>query len=132
MLNNMLNLSFWFDRYPEPFTPLFFWILLSIFIAAVVFGIISSILISKNKKDKLKKMVWSKCAGWAYALGIAGLLLVFLKQQQAPYLGMRVLTTLWLLISLVWLIFILKFLFIKVPKLKKEQQEKAEFEKYIP
>lgn len=132
MLNNLLKFSYWFDVPASFLTPNIFWILISIFAVAIIVGIISSVFSSKNKKDKLKKKLWSKFISWGYTVGIVGLILTFLKQQKTPYLGMRIWLLVWLLFSFVWLIFILKFVILKVPKIKKEQREKEEFEKYLP
>ncbi len=132
MWSNLLKFSYWFDVRPLFFTPIIFWILFGVFVLVVLVGVLASIIISKNKPDKLKKRIWVKISRWGYTAGLVGLLLIFLKQQRAPYLGMRVWTLLWLVASFIWLIFILKYILIKVPKIRREQKQKEEFEKYLP
>ncbi|MBU1131551.1 hypothetical protein KJ840_05475 [Patescibacteria group bacterium] len=132
-MNKFLNFSFWLDAKPLPFMPVFYWLALGVCLGAIILGVISSVLRSKKFKDnKLAKKVWQKIGNWSYSFGGAGLVLIFLKQQRVPYLGMRVWFVLWLLAFFVWLLFILKYIFIKVPKIKKEQKKKKEFEKYLP
>lgn len=132
MFANILKFSYWFDVRPLFFTPIIFWILFGVFVLAVLVGVLASIIISKNKPDKLKKRIWVKISRWGYTAGLVGLLLIFLKQQRTPYLGMRIWTLLWLVASFIWLIFILKYILIKVPKIRREQKQKEEFEKYLP
>lgn len=132
MWTNLLKFSYWLDVRPLFFTPVIFWILFGFFMAAVVLGAASSLIISKNKQNKFKKKIWVKVSSWGYTAGLIGLLLIFLKQQRAPYLGMRVWIFLWLIYSFVWLALILKYIFIKVPKIRREQKQKEEFEKYLP
>jgi hypothetical protein len=50
----------------------------------------------------------------------------------AMYLGMRAWFAIWLLVHLVWLVFVLKFILLEVPKAKKEVARKREFQKYLP
>jgi len=132
MFNQLLKFSYWFDTYPLFFTPVFFWVLLSLFLALTILGTYLAVRVSKQKMDSLKKKIFSKFFHWSLSAGIAGLILVFFKQQRTPYLGMRIWILIWLIICFIWLIFVLKFLFRQVPKIKKEQQEKQEFEKYLP
>jgi len=128
----MLTLSYWFDTYPFFFTPIFFWGFLGLFMIAIVFGAICLKIITKGKVNKTSHKVWLKLRSWSFSLGIVGLILVFFKQQRTPYLGMRIWLLVWLIICLIWLIFIVKYLLINVPKIKKEEIEKKEFEKYLP
>ena len=106
-------------------------------IVAIAYAVISLIILKftflkKKSSDKLVQAIWIKLASFGFSLGIVGLILGFLKHQRAPYLGMRLWLSLWLLICLVWLLFILKYIFLEIPKIRRARQAKAEFEKYLP
>jgi hypothetical protein len=57
---------------------------------------------------------------------------MFLKQQRAAYLGMRVWLMLWLLVCFIWLLFIIKYIVKEVPRIKEERLARKEFDKYLP
>ncbi|MBU1037146.1 hypothetical protein KKF32_03870 [Patescibacteria group bacterium] len=132
MLENILKTDYWFATKPLAFNPLILKILLVVFIVIIILAIISSLLFLKKPKDKLSKKIWSKLTNWLYAFGIVNLIFVFFRQERIPYLSMRLIMFLWLLASFIWLIFILRFMFLKIPKVKREQTQKEELEKYLP
>ena len=131
-MNRLLQTSFWFDVQPLPFNNIAYWIIAGVFLAGIIFAIIGLGFKKKNKENKLAFKVWSKLTNFGFSFGIVGFILVFLKQQRVPYLGMRVWLILWFLICLVWLVFILKYIIIEVPRLRKEKEVHKEKEKYIP
>ncbi len=132
MFNNILQLSFWFDLRPSFFTPIFFWFFIILFIIILLFALFSTYLLKNRLKSGTSKIVWTKLLHLSYSTSTVGLILVFLKQQRASYLGMRVWLFLWLLICFIWLLFIIKYLIKEVPRIKRERQERREFEKYLP
>lgn len=132
-MKQFINPLFWFDVRPLPFLALFFWPLLIICLAALVFGIIFTILRHRRFKNNfLIKKILTKSGRWFYSFSLIGLALIFFRQQMVLYLGMRFWFAIWLLSHLVWLVFILKFILLEVPKAKKEIARKKEFEKYLP
>lgn len=131
-MGNFLKISFWFDITPDPYTLKVFWGLIVIFALAIILGSASLFFLKKYQDNKLVKKVWSKFMSWGYSAGLIGLLLIFFRQQKAPYFGMRIIMALWLAVVAVWLFFILKFWLLEVPKIKKEQQRKEELRKYLP
>jgi len=132
-MEKFLTLSFWLDAHPVFFSLPAYWTLLIVCLAAIAFGLVSTYLTIKVYQPRsLANSLWTRLGSWAYGFGLVGLLLTFLKQQRTPYLGMRLWFALWFLGFIVWLGFILKYIFIEVPKIKKEQQKKKELEKYLP
>lgn len=132
-MSNILKLSFWFDRPVLPFSANILWPILFICGLAIALGVLSTVLRQKKlKNNKLALKIWQKLGQWSYSFGITGLIFSFFKQQMTIYLGMRFWFVLWALIWLIWLAFILKFILFKAPKIKKERQQKEEFEKYLP
>lgn len=132
-MSNFFKFSFWFDVYPLTFTTAILWGLLGLCLAAVIISII--VRYYKSKKLTLSRLAGkalSKFCNWLLSFGLVGLLLTFFKQQRAPYLGMRVWLLLWAVAWLIWLAFIIKYVLITIPKIKKETEKKQEFEKYLP
>lgn len=129
--SNLLKFDYWFEARTIPLGPVTLKILLVILLAALILAIIISFRKAKIK-EKLENRLFGKLANWLYSLSIVGLIFLFFRQQSVPYLGMRFLIALWFLICLVWLIFILRFIIVKIPKIKEEKQKKLELEKYLP
>jgi ABC-type bacteriocin/lantibiotic exporter with double-glycine peptidase domain len=65
-------------------------------------------------------------------MGFSGLLLVFFRVVNAYFIGAPFWILFWLVVLLVWLYFILRYIFVKMPKLKEEIEMKRELEKYLP
>ena len=128
----LLQPSFWFDAYPLPFNQPAFWVFTGVFLAGIALGFILYYLQAKKLGDKLLLKAFRKFTNFGFSFGMVGLILVFFKHQRVPYLGMRIWLTLWLLACLGWLIFILKYALLDLPKLKKEKERQKEFEKYLP
>lgn len=132
-MSNFLKSSFWFDRPVLPFNANILWLIFIICLLAIAAGIVSTYLRRKKlKNNKLALKTWKKLGQWLYSFGVVGLILIFFKQQMTPYLGMRFWFVLWLLAWLIWLIFIVKYIVIEIPIIKREQIKKQELEKYLP
>jgi len=131
-MSNFFSFKFYFDTYPAAIHPLTFYIITGLFLLIFVLGLICAFFISKKKVDGITKKIYEKIANWGLWSGIIGLFILFLKYQRAPYLGMRVWSLLWILFTLVWLILIIKFYLKDVPKLKKQREQKKQFNKYLP
>lgn len=123
--------SFWFDAYPLPFEPRAFWAALAVLLAALLFGFFT---VWRRQKlmDKLNQKIWQQFGNLAFSFSFVGFILFFLKQQRTPYLGMRIWLSLWLLICLAWLFFILRFIVKETPRIKEEKRKQAEIKKYLP
>jgi len=129
---NWLKLDYLFTNYMAPISSATFKlatiVYLLFFIAAIVFSFIR-----KGKEiDKLYVRLFQRLGNWCFSLSIVGLLLMFFRHQLVPYLGMRAWSLLWWLICAIWMIYILKYLLVNIPKQKKKLKIKEEFEKYLP
>lgn len=105
--------------------------------AVIIFGaaVIASILIwifLKTSKAPYKEKIKSAISNWLLWLGISGLILVFFRWQEIPYLSARILFEILFLVFLIWLGFILKYLIFNYKKDKDNFAERMRFEKYLP
>lgn len=131
-MNQIFQVSFWFDAFPLPFTTTAFWILLCLFLAGLALGFVGLFFQTKFLTDKLVKKLWLKLTSFGFSFGLAGLVLFFLKYQRIPYLGMRLWLILWLLACVIWFGFIVKYIIIDLPKAREEKKQKEQLLKYIP
>lgn len=82
--------------------------------------------------NKFVHRLMSKYFSWLVVSGLSGLLLVWWRYEQIYFLAARFWLIIWPAGFLVWLFFILKFQWRVVPKIKRNQQKKQTFEKYLP
>ena len=108
-----------------------------VFRAILVFVIILAVLtlffyfLKKQKKFGFYKRILSRLNNLCLANVIIGTFIIFFVYEQLPFLSMRIWFLLWLLGILVWLGFIVNSM-LKIPKLKKNQAEEENYQKYIP
>jgi len=78
------------------------------------------------------KVLYKRIGAWFIVLSVLSAITVFFTQTYTPLLGSRFWFVVWLLMGLVWLYFIARFAFGKLPKQIKEMNERREREKYLP
>ena len=109
----------------------------AIIILAVVFGLIIiagiiSKLIENKTKDGLKIKAYRRIFNLGLTMGILGYVYLFFAWQGVTLLGARFLLLVWLLVLLFWFGFILKYLLLNVPRLRRDIDSRRSFEKYLP
>lgn len=111
-------------------TAKFFYLFLGV---CLVLALSSRFIVHQQEKDKnvpLRKL-WQKLTTFFASLSIAGLLLLFFRQQQIYFLSMPLFLYLWLIGALVWLIFIIRWVMTKMKRTQREIEEKKERERYL-
>lgn len=131
-LIDIISPRFWFSLNPGPMSYKFQLALTWLFGLALILAIIFRILIIVQKKDLLIIKFWRKLFRLFLVMGLIGFVLLFFFYEGVPILGARFWFLLWILAFIVWLVFALIFLIVKVPRIKKETEEKKQFEKYLP
>jgi hypothetical protein len=127
-MNNLLNLSFWFDLRPPALIPVFNYI----FIGFILFLIILMIVSFKFKnKHKVYKGVLISLYNFSFTNTIIGVILLFFNYQRVPFLAARFWFLFWAILILVWLFFIYKKLK-KIPAQREKIVAQEEFNKYLP
>jgi amino acid transporter len=129
-MNTLLSPSFWFKLRPGLLSPFVFRSLI-VFLVILIAGLIVFNLLKKQKTAGLYRKIWLKLGNFCLANLIIGLFLLFFAFEQLPFLAMRIWFLLWALGMIVWFLYIVKVMS-KIPDIKKEKQEKEEFQKYIP
>lgn len=132
-MHPLLSLSYWTSLLPPPtFDPLFFYLTVAEFGGALIVAIVLFVL-SKKWSDRI---FWAKAAPrighmlvWYSVLGFLNLWLAY---EQVYLWGARFWILVLMLGALIWLGFILKYIFKKMPKEKAAYEEKMRIRKYIP
>lgn len=82
--------------------------------------------------QKLKKEFFKKIIALFVTTAILGLMFIFFRMQEIPYLSSRLAMLILIVMFIIWGGFILYFRLVIMPKKIKIIKEKEEFEKYIP
>lgn len=131
-LKNLFTLEYWFTLNPEPFLPVVLKILYVFFGLMIVCGIAAKIMSKKHAGYPPTRNLYEKFYYFLSSMGFVGLVLVFFRAVRAYFIGAPFWMLIWLIVLLVWLYFILRYAFVKMPKLKEEIEMKRELEKYLP
>jgi len=126
---NFLSLGYWFNTQPGALVPGAMK-LLSVFLVLLFAAAFMAYLRSKNKKDSYRK-IWEKVFNFSLANLAIGLILLFFFYENIPFLSMRFLGLVWLLIMFYWAYFVWKEAK-KIPLRKEKRKQEEEYKKYIP
>ena len=88
--------------------------------------------VSSRGVDSLKAKGLKRLGSLGVTMGLLGFLYLFFAWQRAVLLGARFWLLVWLLTTLVWLFFILKYLLMVVPAKRREIDQRRRFEQYLP
>jgi len=129
---NWFKFEYLFSNNLWPITTNVFRFAVGVYILIFVLAVVFSVLRQSKRFAAPYRRVMQKLAKWCFSFSIVGLILMFFRNQLIPYLGMRAWTMIWFVICAAWFIYILKFLFVNIPKQKKNLRIKEDFEKYLP
>jgi len=106
---------------------LYFLIIFGIFIVlSVIFFFIA------RRKDKTYHKLQKRAFIFFVVMGIIGLLLIFFRFEQIPYLGSRLMFLALVLTLILWGCWIGFYVIFKLPKEKQKIFKKQKFNKYLP
>ncbi len=120
-----------FSSYAPKFQDSTYSILMYSLSAMIVLGIIFKIVAALQKMVPWKTL-YNRIGGWLITISVLSLVSVFFTQTATPLLGSRFWFVLWMIIALVWLYYICKFAFTKLPKQVEEMHEQQQRAKYLP
>lgn len=109
----------------------FFYVLFGILLLLALIARLMARQQDKQKNLPLAKL-WHKLTTFFFSLGLIGICLLFFRQQKVYTLSMPLFWYLWLIGAVVWLVFIIRWILVKMKGLQKEIEEKEEKEKYLP
>ena len=129
-LFNLFKLDYWFH---QPYIAYggvkWFWV--ALFLVLVLAGLVLR-MIYNNKKGTLAAQVYRRFSNFGFTYGLLGLLWLWFRQENVPFLAWRF----WLLILAVtavwWLAKLLNYCCRRLPKIKEEQAAQILRNKYLP
>ncbi|MFA5076281.1 MAG: hypothetical protein WC480_02580 [Patescibacteria group bacterium] len=128
----LLTWNFWFQKDPGQMAPAAFKLLVVIFAICLVGAIIFWLLGRISKKDRIYIKLFKKIQSFLITLGLVGFVILFFFFEEAPYLSSRFWLLIWLVIAVFWLIKIIKFTVVDLPRRLTEQKKIESFKQYLP
>lgn len=97
-----------------------------------VLGLVSLLLVNKNKSDAPLSRFWKREANLWWTMGVIGALLLFLRQFQIYILGARIWMMLWLIGVIWWFVKLAQDFIKKIPQARERAEEEKIRRKYLP
>lgn len=129
--SHLLNFKYWFSEPPFLGAPAL-WAMVIIFGLMIVATIGLAILSQKGRFDQFLRRGFKKMANLLGWMGVLAFILLFFRYEFVPLLSRRFMFLLWAMGFITWLVFVLKYLLMKMPKLQQERQAKERLKKYLP
>ena len=130
-MENIFDLGYWFDLTPVRLSPAFEIGFFVIFALMLVAGLAMRVM-KKARTDKFERMTLEKAINLNFAIGLLGLLWLFLTFEEISIFGARFWFLFLVIIFVVASVRLYRYRKIKVPQLRLLEQSKAEVNKYLP
>ncbi len=131
-MSNLLTLKYWLDPLPGPWLDENVKIVYAVFGLLIIAGMIAWVYRARFKNEKLYSKLWRKIEYFCLTIGIVGLLLALIREQNIYILSMPFFYMVLFLASLWWLYKIYKYASYELPRRKKEIAEEKRRERYLP
>ncbi len=128
----LITFSFWFSLFPQPFSRVFDVLLLWGNVAVILAGIALLVFLARIKLEKDLRRPTRFCGAFLIWFGLVGLLLYAFTWLRIPILSMRFFYLVWLAGYGAWAWRIWKDIFMIRPQRKREEAERAAYEKWLP
>jgi len=129
--SDLLTLNAWFNINPGPLGDQLLTILTWFFIIVIVIGFGFRVL-AKRQRGKIQAKVWRRFGKLGLTMGILGFVVLFFFYEGVPFLSARFWLLVWFIGLIAWKVYILIYLFRKIPQESRENKDKQNFEKYLP
>lgn len=133
-ISRLLSPEFIFSTNIRPLSSgfmIFFIVIFALFLALALFSKAKGV--KKTKEHNLPEVrMWQKLTNFFFILGLTGAILLFFRQQKVYFLSMPFLWYLLCIIGIVWIIFIIRWIKVKMRNLQNEIKEREEKKKYLP
>jgi len=124
-------ITLWFTLNPPDTTALAWRVAFGLFAALFLVGIVVRIYASRAT-DRSRLPLLRRVAKLCVSMGALGLILGFFSFENIRLLGARFWYPIWLLGTVIWAAFLVKFAVKELPAMRAADLEKQEKEKYIP
>ncbi|PIT87924.1 MAG: hypothetical protein COU31_00365 [Candidatus Magasanikbacteria bacterium CG10_big_fil_rev_8_21_14_0_10_40_10] len=128
--SNLYHIDYWFGQPgAADGQALYFFMLVFLLLIAGGIGIRIAVF---YLADRIRQIIFRKFGAYGMTMGVLGIIWLFVRQQNVPFLSMRFWLLCWLLLAVWWLIKILEYIVLRVPAIKKEKAERERVQKYLP
>lgn len=123
--------SFWFTTNPPMLVGWIGTAVFVFFLLCFVFGMVSRILLDRTE-DRYVKLAGRHITRAFTTMGILGLILFFFSFERIPFLGARLWYPLWLIASVLWGLWIVRFVKKRIPTLREKEKAQQMNNRYFP
>jgi len=130
-MGDLLVWSYWFEAYAEPFSGLGLWLVFGLVAALWLAGAVLRLVAAQWLKDNSIKKIFRRLGTLLLTDGFLIGLTLFFTQTQTPYLGSRWWFILWLVITVFWLWFIIRYAIKVAPQERQQRLARENKLKYL-
>jgi len=128
----MTHLDFWTNLQPAALSTVFERGFFFLFALLIIFGSLSRILSRSRKDDYLLVKAYRYLGQLLLTMGVLGMLWFFFSFEEIYFFGARFWFLVWLLVSLAWLGWIIRYVKVTVPRMRQMGAAKKDSNKYLP
>lgn len=131
-MSSFFQPTYWLTLQPPEVGGLAGNVLFGVFVAFLVLGIIGRIVVDRRGDDRYKKEVGSRISSLLVTMGILGVILYFFSFEEVQLFGARFWYPLWIIATLVWVFFLVRFVKRDVPAKRAREESLRAQAKYLP
>jgi len=131
-MSNLLSFNYWFLAQPAMFVSWAGTVLLVVFTALAVVGLVAKIYGVRAGLDKFVRRAVQRAGTCLLSMGLVGLLHYFFVFERVPVLSMRIWLLVWLVAILLWAWSILRYVRVEIPKANAMKAERERLNKWLP
>ncbi len=123
---------YWLTLQPPEVGGLLGGLVFGLFVLFLVFGIIGRIVVDRKGDDRYKRDVGSRISSLLVTMGLLGVILFFFSFEGIQLFGARFWYPLWVLATLVWVFFLVRYVKRDIPAKREREERLREQGKYLP
>jgi len=131
-MSSFFQPSYWFTLQAPEVGGVLGTIVFGVFIAFFVLGIIGRIVVDRRGQDRYKKEIASRISTLLVTMGLLGSVLFFFSFEGIQLFGARFWYPVWIITSLVWVLYLVRYVRRDLPAKRLREQHLREQSKYLP
>lgn len=124
--------TYWLTLQPPEVGGLLGNMVLGVFVASLVFGIIGRIVIDRKGADRYKREIGGRISTLLVTMGVLGVILFFFSFERIQLFGARFWYPMWIIAALVWTFVIVRYVQRDVPSKRAREEALKARGKYLP
>ncbi len=131
-MSSFFQPMYWLTLQPPEVGGLLGGLVFGLFVLFLVFGIIGRIVVDRKGDDRYKRDVGSRISSLLVTMGLLGVILFFFSFEGIQLFGARFWYPLWVLATLVWVFFLVRYVKRDIPAKREREERLREQGKYLP